>query len=423
MTKDADIQMPNEDSKQSEITFLTKINLFVKRVGAYITASFIDYKRSPLMMFFSVAYPIILILLFGAIFSDSNNSFSAFTVYVQSEGDEGYAFSPVQPLNFTDDFINTLQTMKTNDSESLFDVHFIPLKNAQNESINPGEYLEEVQGYISLVIPFNFTQEVLFNSEVTTLQIILDENSQSASIAYSIINNVIYQLNLGISGYNETNIGLETFNIYLEEEISYFEFLIPGMICVALMNNGVMGTISRYSFFRKQGFFRKLSTSPMKKAEVVVGEASWQFVQGAISIIAILLVGWLVFKVPSGDFSWIIGILDWKIILVTISAVMSFVGLGMIGARLSKNPDAATALGNFLTFPMMFLSGAFFDVSGVPGLNVISKMLPLTYLIDALRATMITENVSIAWSNIGISFAFGIVFMIIGILITKLTEE
>ncbi len=423
MKKDTSIQITNEDSKQSKIAFLTKIQLFLRRVGAYIAAAFIDYRRSPLTVFFSVAYPIILILLFGAIFADSNNSFTAFTVYVQSEGDEGYVISPVQTLNFTDDLINALQTMKTNDSESLFDVHFIPLTNDQNGAINPGDYLEEVQGYISLVIPFNFTQEVLFNPDVTNLQIILDESSQSASIAYSIISSVIYQFNLGVSGYNETKIGLDTFDIYLEEEIAYFEFLIPGMICVALMNNGVMGTINRYSFFRKQGFFRKLSASPMNKADVVVGETSWQFVQGAISIIAILLVGWLVFKVPSGDFSWIIRILDWKIILVTISAVMSFVGLGMIGSRLSKNPDAATALGNFLTFPMMFLSGAFFDVSGVPGVNVISKLLPLTYLIDALRATMITGNVSIAWINIGISFAFGTALMIIGILITKLTEE
>ncbi|MHA1552440.1 MAG: ABC transporter permease [Candidatus Heimdallarchaeaceae archaeon] len=423
MAKDTDIQITDEGSQQSEITFLTRIHLFLRRIGAYITAAFIDYRRSPLTMFFSVAYPIILILLFGAIFSESNSSFSAFTVYVQSEGDEGYAISPVQTLNFTDDLINTLQTMKTNDSESLFDVHFIPLKNAQNDAINPGEYLEEVQGYISLVIPFNFTQEVLFNSDMTTLQIILDENSQSASIAYSIISNVIYRFNLGVSGYNETNIGLDTFDIYLEEEIAYFEFLIPAMICVALMNNGVMGTINRYSFFRKQGFFKKLSASPMKKADVVIGETSWQLVQGVLSIVAILLVGWLVFKVPSGDFGWIIRILDWKIILVVISAVMSFVGLGMIGSRLSKNPDAATALGNFLTFPMMFLSGAFFDVSGVPGVNIVSKMLPLTYLIDALRASMITGNVSIAWTNIGISFAFGTTLMIIGILITKLTDE
>ncbi|NPD87426.1 MAG: ABC transporter permease [Asgard group archaeon] len=410
-------------SVKTEKKVLANFSIALKRIGAYVSAAVLDFRRSPLTMFFTVAYPIILILLFGAIFSDTNASFTSYELYIQSEGDEGFLVQPTPPvfLNFTNTLITTISEIQTNDSQPLFDVKYIPLKDEQNKAIDPGTYLEEVEGYICLLIPENFTQKVLFNYPVD-LRIILDRNSQSASISLSIINSIVYNFNLAVNN-SQTNLGMETFDIYLEEEIEYFEFLIPGIIGIAIMNNAVLGTINRYSYFKKFGFFRKLSTTPMKKKDIVLGETAWQLIQGIISIIAIIFIAWLAFKLPQGDFGWIVRVLDWKIIPVAIAGVMCFTGLGMIGARIVNNPDAGTAVGNFISFPMMFLSGAFFDVSGVPVINVISKMLPLTYMVDALRASMITNNVAIAWLNIGISLAFGVGLLMIGILLTKLSER
>ncbi len=417
-----------EQKKESQIikkkkkTF-SNLAISLKRINAYVVASLLDFKRSPMTMFFTVAYPVILILLFGAIFSDTNTSFTSYELYIQNEGDEGFLIQPSPPilLNFTDTLISTLSEIATNDSQPYFDINYIPLKDENNNSINPGTYLEEVEGYICLIIPKNFTQEVLFNNPVN-LSVILDRNSQSASIALTIINNIVYNFNLAING-SQSNLGMETIDIYLDEQINYFDFLIPGIIAIAIMNNAVLGTINRFSYFMKLGLFRKLASTPMKKKDVVLGETVWQLIQGLVSIVAILFIAWMVFKLPGGDFNWIFRILDWKIIPVVFAAVMCFTGLGMIGARIVKNPESGTAVGNFIAFPMMFLSGAFFDVSGVLAINIISKMIPLTYMIDALRASMITNNVSIAWINIGISLAFGVGILIVGILVTKLSER
>ncbi|MBN1328373.1 MAG: ABC transporter permease [Candidatus Heimdallarchaeota archaeon] len=400
----------------------SKFFLGLKRIGAYISASFIDFKRSPLTIFFTVAYPVILILLFGAIFSTDNISSPTFTLYYQSGGDEGFYTSPSTHLNLTSDFINTIESIDRNDSTPIFNLIHIPHKDSSGTTIVPGEYLEEVNGYIAIIIPTNFTQQVIFNPPIN-LTVILDENSESAGIALEIINSIVYYLNNQMAGYNETKIGMDTTNIYLEEEIDYFEFLIPGIIGIAIMNNGIIGTINRYTYFDKKGFFRKLSSSPMKKSQVVIGEATWVLIQGFISILVILLIGYLAFKIRTGNYQWIITVLDWKMIPITIATVLNFTGLGMISARIVKNPSAATAVGNFLSFPMMFLSGAFFEVAHIPVLNIISKILPLTYIINAFRSSMIIPNISLAWINIGISFAFGIVIFVIGILVTKLSER
>ncbi len=398
-----------------------EIRLSFRRIGAYISAALRDFSRSPMTIFFTIAYPVILILLFGAIFSDEGVIGASYNLYLQSGVDEGFQISPTEHLNFTDDFVNIIQEIKRNDSELIFEIHNIPLKDENNNTINTAQYLEEVEGYIALVIPSNFTQELLFNPPIN-LTIIQDENSQQAGIAYEILNSIVYSFNLGIAGFNETKIGMVTTDIFLEEQIEHFEFLIPGIIGIALMYNGIIGTINRYTFFERKGFFRKLSASPMKKSEVVFGEASWIFIQGLISIIVILLIGWFAFKISDKDYMWIIDILDWKILPITLAAVLNFTGIGMIGSRLSKTVGAANAAGNFLSFPMMFLSGAFFEVAHIPVINVISKMLPLTYVVEAFRAAMITNNITLAWINIGISFAFGIVIFVIGILVTKLRE-
>ncbi|NHJ84018.1 MAG: ABC transporter permease, partial [Asgard group archaeon] len=268
----------NESTKQSKFKN-SKFYMALKRIGAYVSASFIDFKRSPLTIFFTIAYPVILILLFGAIFSDSNVSSATYTLYYQSGGDEGFYISPIEHLNLTNNLVIALDSLERNDSTPIFNLKSIPYKDENNQTIDPGKYLDEVEGYIALIIPNNFTQEVLFNPPAN-VTIILDENSESASIALEIVNSVVYYLNYQTAGFNETKIGMDTMNIYLEEEIEYFEFLIPGIIGVAIMNNGVIGTLNRYTFFDKKGFFRKLSSSPMKKNQLVLGEATWVLIQG-----------------------------------------------------------------------------------------------------------------------------------------------
>ncbi|NHJ48557.1 MAG: ABC transporter permease [Asgard group archaeon] len=400
----------------------SQFGLSLKRIGAYFTAAFLDFRRSPLNIFFTVAYPIILILLFGAIFSEGGTV--TYVVYYYSAGDDGFETIPGDNssiINFSSDLIETFTSITHNDSTPLFDMRKIPDVDEQSNPIDIVSYLTDENGYIAMLLPFNLTQLVIFNPPVN-ISILVDENSQDADFALGIVSNIITGFNFGIAGVNSTQIGMETVDIY-SGQIEYFEFLIPGIVGITIMNNGVIGTINRYTFYEKKGLFRKLSSSPMTKGEVVTGEATWVLFQGIISIVAVLLIGWLVFKVPSGEFGWILDVLDWKIIPITIAAVLNFTGLGMISSRIVRNPEIGTAVGNFISFPMMFLSGAFFEIGHIPVIREISYGLPLTYVIKALRASMITPNISIAWINIGISFAIGIVLFTIGILITKLSER
>ena len=69
---------------------------------------------------------------------------------------------------------------------------------------------------------------------------------------------------------------------------------------------------------------------------------------------------------------------------------------------------------NAVGFPMMFLSGSFFPLEVMPGyLQAIAGVLPLTYLNNGLRDTMVYFNDGSAVINLVIVFAVGMIFFIL----------
>ena len=74
---------------------------------------------------------------------------------------------------------------------------------------------------------------------------------------------------------------------------------------------------------------------------------------------------------------------------VTLGA-MAFLALGYVIASFAKTEDAANGMTSMIQFPMMFLSGAFFQIDQMPQfLQFVARIIPLTYLADALRQVMV----------------------------------
>ena len=105
--------------------------------------------------------------------------------------------------------------------------------------------------------------------------------------------------------------------------------------------------------------------------------------------------------------------------IILFVGVLVFSGIGLIISQLVRNPNNALAVGTLVTLPMLFLSGIFFDISGIQALVIISKFSPLTYIVEALRSSMINRNFSYAWLNIGIAFAIGITAFVVGVFLTQ----
>ena len=73
-----------------------------------------------------------------------------------------------------------------------------------------------------------------------------------------------------------------------------------------------------------------------------------------------------------------------------ILGALTFLSLGYVIASFAKTEDAANGMTSVVQFPMMFLSGMFFPIDQMPQfLQVVARLIPLTYLADALRQVMV----------------------------------
>jgi ABC-2 type transport system permease protein len=77
------------------------------------------------------------------------------------------------------------------------------------------------------------------------------------------------------------------------------------------------------------------------------------------------------------------------ILVVIFAGALAFLAIGFAVSSIAPNVETAATFANLITFPMLFLSGVFFDVDAAPDwLEPLTKILPLRYLVDALREVM-----------------------------------
>jgi ABC-2 type transport system permease protein len=79
-------------------------------------------------------------------------------------------------------------------------------------------------------------------------------------------------------------------------------------------------------------------------------------------------------------------------ILLVVAMLLSAAAFASLGALVSvavKEVFEAQTLANFIRFPMMFLGGVFVPVAALPpALQVVARLLPLTYAVEALRVAL-----------------------------------
>ncbi|GBC72037.1 hypothetical protein HRbin02_01826 [Candidatus Calditenuaceae archaeon HR02] len=165
------------------------------------------------------------------------------------------------------------------------------------------------------------------------------------------------------------------------------DYYLPGIVAAFVMTNGLLGVSSFTSELRRNGVMKLLSTTPLSRSLWMVSLIIMQAIVSLILTATMITVGWLVFHITitPNVFS----------VLIIILGTLAFTGLGAFIGGVLKTPDAVTALGNTVSYPMMFLSGAFWPLEIMPDfMQQIARFTPLYYFHVALRVTLIMGSVS-----------------------------
>jgi ABC-2 type transport system permease protein len=79
--------------------------------------------------------------------------------------------------------------------------------------------------------------------------------------------------------------------------------------------------------------------------------------------------------------------------LLLVLAAATFLAFGFLIASLARTANAGMATANILNMPMMFLSGLFFPITGLPlFLRIVVYANPVSYLVDGLRTGLGVET-------------------------------
>jgi ABC-2 type transport system permease protein len=346
------------------------------------------YLRNRTGLFFGLIFPVILILIFGAVFSGSSRPI---TVYVQNQDNGRISASFVYALENA----GTVKVVLVNPSE------------------NFTNYLSVHSSSDGIVIPSNFSSNYIAGENVD-ITVYGNPAQSSSAIVSGTVNGVINAFNLeryggsSIIGTTQTTVNTQVYK--------YIDFLIPGLIGFSVLVSPMFSLVNISSEYKKTKLFKQLSLTPITKTEWLVSKVLWYIILSVASFLLMVAVGVIVFGAHISLSPWLIPFL--------ILGPMLFASMGMLIGTIAKSTETASVIGNVIMFPMMFLAGTFFPLSIMPSyLQYIAHFLPLFYIIDGLNAVMVYSNFAGALIDLAVVVIMTVVFLVAAAKLFKWRED
>ncbi len=351
------------------------------------------YLRNKFGLFFGLIFPVILILIFGAIFAGGSSG--KVDVYAQNK-DSG-AFGQ----NIGESFLSALNESTT--------IRVITI----NATENFPDYLAAHSASDGIVIPQNFSASYIAGQAVN-LTVYGNPASSSSAIVSGTVNGFANAFSLQrFNGTAVIGIASATVNA---QQTKYIDFLIPGLIGFSILTSPMFSLVNISSEYKKEKLFKQLSLTPLTKIEWLTSKVMWYIVLTIAGFL--LMVGFGIFA-----FGAHVVLTPWLIPFLILGPML-FASLGMLVGTVTKSPETAGVIGNIVTFPMMFLSGTFFPISTMPQyLQTVAHVLPLFYIIEGLNNAMVYGNISGALIDVAVVVVITAVIFILAVKLFKWRED
>lgn len=320
-----------------------------KAMLAIARASLRSITRSPSAVVFSLAFPLIFIIVFGFI---GGNSFSV-DVAVTKKCDKNnpiYAALVKAPVILLDTSMDEAE-MRSQLQKGRIDA-ILTIKK------NEGDGLPKYNVFIEST---NATRE-------------------KSGVLKSVLNNIFYKI-------NTTMVHVPSYAELKEKEVvireyKMIDFILPGQLGFSLLSSGVFGTAFVFLSLRQTLVVKRFFATPIQRPYIILGEALSRLIFALSGALLIILIGHFVF-----GFTLIHGVIT-AINMLVLSALglIVFMGFGFAVSGIAKNESSIPPIANIVTMPQFLLSGTFFPITAFPlWLQPVCNVLPLTYLNDAMR--------------------------------------
>tara|TARA_B100000676_G_scaffold288224_1_gene319582 strand:- start:3955 stop:4749 length:795 start_codon:yes stop_codon:yes gene_type:complete len=160
--------------------------------------------------------------------------------------------------------------------------------------------------------------------------------------------------------------------------VPFVQFLAPGLIMMAVIQNAFANTVSSVMISKIQGNIVDMLMPPLSPSEFIIGFVLGGIVRGILVALCVGFALWIF--VPFKIYN------IWVIIfyLVSSASILSMVGL-MTGIVAEKF-DHQASISNFIITPLSFLSGTFYSIERLPEFwRDVVMFNPFFFMIDGFR--------------------------------------
>lgn len=239
------------------------------------------------------------------------------------------------------------------------------------------QLLGEGKVYGAIIIPKGFSSRLEAGLDCEVQLLLDDSNPILASSIRSVVERVIEQFN----GEMNPQLVKPKSEFLYGTDLNYVPFLASGLVAMTAMFGAILQALS-IVWERSLRTLDLLLVAPVRAESVVVGKVLAGTVAGVAQAIMILLAAKVLFAVELVNLP--------LVILIVFLSSFTFTGMGVLMSCVAKDPKEAAGYNHLLSWPMVFVGGVFFPLEALPSwLQPVSRVLPLTYSVEALRAVMI----------------------------------
>ncbi len=322
-----------------------------RAMRSMIKASLQAILRSPSAIVFTIAFPLIFILVFGFLGNETH-----FTIKVASAPGSDTTSPLYQVLRHVD----ALKWVATKDAAGI------------------KKLLQ--QGDIVATIDIKKLPE----GQKPEYAILLDAASSEMNKAKqleALINNIVQMQDPEISK-RLSEIVTTKLKVSEVREYKSIDFILPGQLSFSLLASGVFGTAFVFFNLRQTLVLKRFFATPVRRETIVLSEGISRMLFQILGSIIIITLGHFAFgfTLANGIYTFI------NMLLVCALGLLVFMGFGFIISSVAKSESAIPPFSNLITLPQFLLAGTFFSIDNFPKwLQPFCRVLPLTYLNDALR--------------------------------------
>lgn len=362
--------------------------------------------RDRMMVISFVVMPIFMMVMLGFIFPSQNSLKNAPLGIVNL--DQGPAGGQIS-LAFTQPILG---------QNKMFEIVYPKNQNDAIDQIRK----QSING--AIVIPSDFSAKIAAGQQATVTIINDQSNPQLLAMLSGVLNSIMSAIStkMGVAmvaslpgvAPSQAITMVQPFIVQTQGIVpgnpNYVEFMAPGLMAMVIMMAAMIGLAGSISREREIGTLDGIISAPISRLSIVLGKSLAQIVRGLLQAILTLLLAILIFGVVvHGNLA--------LLALLLLLTVFSFIGLGIIISALASQQETAMTIMMTITFPMLFLSGALFPIQQMPTImQWISKVLPLTYAVNALRKCIVLgTGINGMMPEIWVMLGIGVVFISVAI--------